>query len=308
MKNSLLIHPELLLYYHGIGDALLFNAVLHDLGKQNSMRYLVGSPHAEIYRGNPYVIHLPFSQAINYKIARVLKLLGMGGLVTHVNYYHESKIPKKHILQLLSERFGLRKIPAGPLLILSDEEKATRLLPTSEKPWVAIQSMGMKKWTDNKNWGVSNFQEVVRLLSYKYSFVQLGPKGDLLLEGATDLTGKLSLRQVVSVMRECKSFIGQEGFLMHAAASQHVPSVIVYGGFLAPWQSGFTWNVNLFTPLECSPCWLEGTCPWEKKCMTMISPGQVVREHERMIENPSVETLGIVLRNEDYQSGSKAVA
>ncbi len=305
MKSFLDIYPELFLYYHGIGDALLLNAVLHDLGKQNSRRYLVGSPHAEIYRGNPYVIHLPFSQAINYKIALILKCLGMGARVTHVNYYHESKIPKKHILQLLSERFGLTKIPTRPLLILSDQEMATRLLPNSEKPWVAIQSMGMKKWTDNKNWGVSNFQEVVRQLSHKYSFVQLGPKGDPLLEGVTDLTGKLSLRQVVSVMRECLSFIGQEGFLMHAAASQHVPSVIVYGGFLAPWQSGFTRNINLFTLLDCAPCWLEGTCPWNKKCMMIISPEHVVREHERMLENPSAVTPGIVLRNRDYKNEPK---
>ncbi len=281
--SNLHISRELLLYYHGIGDSLLLSTVLYGLGRQNQQRYVVGSAHPEIFEGNPYVIHLPFSQSANYKIARILELLGVVKKITHVDYYQEGHPPKKHILQLLSERLGLRKTPSHPLIMLSDEEMSARLLPSSEKPWVAIQSTGIKDWTDNKNWGASNFNEVVRLLSDRYCFVQLGNKGDPVLDGVIDRTGDLSFRKVFCVLNQCSSFIGQVGFLMHAASALRLPSVIIYGGFEAPWQSGYIENINLFTKLHCSPCWLEEKCPWDKKCMTEITPARVCEEFKIMM-------------------------
>jgi len=285
---NLRISRELLFYYHGIGDSLLLNAVLYGLGQQTQQRYVVGSPYPEIYGGNPFVIHLPFPQIVNYKAAQILEFLGIVKKITHIDYYHEGHPPKKHILRLLSERLGLKKTPSRPLVILSEEEKASQLLPPSEKPWVAIQSTGIKKWTDNKNWGASNFNEVVRLLSDKYSFVQLGMKGDPVLDGVIDRTGELSLRQVFCVLNRCSSFIGQVGFLMHAASAMRLPSVIVYGGFEAPWQSGYEENINLFTKLHCSPCWLEEKCPWDKKCMAAITPAMVSEEFRIMMGKPQL--------------------
>jgi ADP-heptose:LPS heptosyltransferase len=70
---------------------------------------------------------------------------------------------------------------------------------------------------------------------------------------------------------------------MHAAAAVNVPSVIVYGGFEAPWQSGYPMNVNLYSDVECAPCWLESICPHEKKCMEMITPEIVVEKTKSLL-------------------------
>jgi hypothetical protein len=54
--------------------------------------------------------------------------------------------------------------------------------------------------------------------------------------------------------------------------------VIVLGGREAPWQSGYPENLNLYTEVPCAPCWLWNRCDYERKCLTAIEPGEVVRK------------------------------
>jgi hypothetical protein len=281
--EELPLRRELFFYYHGIGDSLLFNTVLFHLGQQNGERFLVGSRHPAVYQGNPYITHLPFGQKTNYQLAKALSLTGWAKAVSHIDYYSTGDIPKKHILELLSDRVGLRKTPSRPLIFLNEKELAQKILPQTAKPKVAIQSTGNTLWTDNKNWGSDRFSELVSIISDKYFLVQLGSAGDPPLSVDLNLSGKLSLRQSFQALGECQGFVGQVGFLMHAAAAMSTPSIIVYGGFEAPWQSGYTSNANLYNPVPCSPCWLKTPCPYQKKCLTEIHPSQVAGEIERLL-------------------------
>ncbi len=274
--NAGRLDRELFLYYHGIGDSLLFNTVLYHLGQERRQKYLVGSNHPQIYAGNPHVRHLPFtSQKIVYRAARVMRWIHVIDRFTHMDYYHAGRIPQKHIMHLLAERVGLTTPPEKPLIFLSDLERAQKILPKSDKPWLAIQSAGNAKWTDNKNWGADKFVRLAKMLSAQFSLVQLGTPGDPTLPGALDLCGKIGIRQVFQVLGECSGFVGLEGFLMHAATAIEIPAVIIYGGFTAPWQTGYKTNVNLFNPLPCAPCWLESQCPYQKRCLEEITPEQV---------------------------------
>ncbi len=282
--GKLPLRNEVFFYYHGIGDSLLFSTVLYHLGKQNRERYLVGSPHPEIYRGNPYVRHLPFRQGTNYKLAKVLSGVGWAQGIRHIDYYQDGPIPKRHLLQLLSERVGLKEAPLLPMMFLSEQERAKKILPASSKPRIAIQSTGNSAWTDNKNWGADRFTRLAGILADRYALVQLGIAGDPALPVDLNLSGRLSLRQTFLAMGECAGFVGQEGFLMHVATAMSTPSVIVYGGFTAPWQSGYESNTNLYNPVPCAPCWLESLCPYQKKCMTEIQPEQVAAEVERLVK------------------------
>ena len=280
--NSLKIGRDIFFYYHGLGDSVLFNSVVHELGQQTGKRYLVGTKHREIYQGNPHALILPFPQYANYKIFRILGSV-FGLKIHHIDYYYEGFPPKRHILELLCDRVGLKKPIKTPSIFLSKKENEIRLLPDTGKPWVAIQSTGLSTWTDNKNWGVENLRKVARLLEKDFSIVQLGAPSDPSLGVNLELQGRLELRDVFIVLMQCKIFIGQVGFLMHAAASVGLPSVIVYGGFEAPWQSGYETNINLYTEVECAPCWLESKCPYEKKCMTIISPQEVAEKAEILL-------------------------
>jgi ADP-heptose:LPS heptosyltransferase len=83
----------------------------------------------------------------------------------------------------------------------------------------------------------------------------------------------------------------QEGYLMHAATALGIPAVVIYGGFIAPWESGYEQNINLFTKLPCSPCWLRGPCPYDKECMKQISVDDVMNSVSEALNKkmPSVQ-------------------
>ena len=65
-------------------------------------------------------------------------------------------------------------------------------------------------------------------------------------------------------------------FLMHAAASVDVKSVIIYGGRETPKNSGYDNNINLYQKIDCSPCWIHEEdgefCVNEMNCMKRIKP------------------------------------
>ncbi|MDX2110991.1 MAG: glycosyltransferase family 9 protein [Verrucomicrobiota bacterium] len=262
------------MYYQGIGDALLLSTVLYHRGKAQptNSRVWVGTNYPEIYQGNPFVQVLPGrTQHWGHRLIRLMRICRLVKPFSYIDYYHKG-IPKAHLLTLLSERIGLHTAPITPVYFPTENERRTRLLPQSTKPVVIMQSTGNTAWTDNKNWGSERFCAVAKLLAASATLVQIGRSEDPPLEGALNLCGRLTIRQCFQVLAEGNLFIGQVGFLMHAAAAVSTPGVIVYGGFEAPWQSGYEANVNLYTTLECSPCWLQTRCPYEKKCLTQITP------------------------------------
>ena len=107
-------------------------------------------------------------------------------------------------------------------------------------------------------------------------FVQLGSPFDPALEGCKDLRGKLSLRQAVAVLKLAELNVCQEGGLMHLAAASGTRSVVIYGGYIHPYMTGYSFNVNLVNQPECSPCWPASDCPYDHRCMKDISPQQVL--------------------------------
>jgi Glycosyltransferase family 9 (heptosyltransferase) len=287
------IPRKLYLYFHGIGDSLLFNTVLFHLGCETGNTFIVGSQHPEIYQGNPYVRHLPCkSHAAVVYWRRLLKFFKIVSKVEYINYNQHGSIPPKHIFALLCERVGLLETPKRPIIFLTPEEKSQNILPKSNKPWIAIQSTGNSAHTELKNWSVEKFQEVAAALRQRYAIVQFGLCGDPPLDVDLNLCGKLTARQLFVAIGECLCLVGQEGFLVHVAAAKGIPSVVVYGGFSAPWQTGYEWNYNLYNPLPCAPCWLWGKqCPYSKRCMNEISSQQVIESFNRLMSRLDGQAL-----------------
>jgi hypothetical protein len=62
-------------------------------------------------------------------------------------------------------------------------------------------------------------------------------------------------------------------------------AVVIYGGFEAPWESGYEQNINLFTKLACSPCWLRDPCPYDKECMQKIDVDSVIKSIDAILSN-----------------------
>jgi ADP-heptose:LPS heptosyltransferase len=139
--------------------------------------------------------------------------------------------------------------------------------------------------TENKNWYPERFFEVSKRLRDIYHVVQLGRASDPSLDVDLDLRGKIRPRDAAAVLSSCSALICQVGFLMHAAAAVGTRAVVIYGGFEAPWESGYEQNINLFTDLPCSPCWLREPCPYDKECMQKIDVKSFLKSINAILSN-----------------------
>lgn len=281
----------MLLRFAGLGDDLFVNTIAYHLWLQSGRKVVVAGRRRELFQGNPGAWIVPTaSQKIAHQLGRLLKALGVVESMTYMGYQNETsyggmKPMRAHILEVLADKVGLKSAPKKPVIFLSETEKLKLALPTGAKPWVAMHSTGVTEMTENKNWYPERFLEVSQKIRSWCRVVQLGRPSDPALDADLDLRGKVTPRQAATVLISCSALICQVGYLMHAAAAVGTRSVVVYGGFEAPWESGYETNMNLYTRLHCSPCWLRDPCPYNKKCMDRISVADVYKRLNEILKN-----------------------
>ena len=280
----------MMLRFAGLGDDLFVNTISYHLWKQEGRKVVVAGRHPELFLGNPGAWMIPTrSQKVAHQVGRLLLKLRIIDSMTYMGYQPDEKDGgmrpmNAHLFEVLSKKVGLRNAPKKPEIFLTNEEKKRASLPIGLKPWIAIHSTGVTEMTDNKNWYPERFMEVSKKLRDTCRVVQLGRKCDPRLEVDLDLRGKIHPREAASVIASCSALVCQEGYLMHAATAVGIPSVVIYGGFIAPWESGYEQNINLFTKLPCSPCWLREPCPYDKKCMKQITVDDILSATLKIIE------------------------
>jgi hypothetical protein len=258
------------------GDDLLCSIVAHELRKRDGCKWALMSDHPALFEGNSDVeAVIPVSGALFGAIR------ALGGAAVKVGYpatIHDSDgaiVPSRHIAAHLCESAGISgMIDVVPRLTLTEEELGFGRIAEGR---IAIMSAGSSRVAiPNKEWGPERFQAVVDVLRGSFEFVQLGSERDPRLEGAVDMRGGTTLRQAASVIASSVTFVGLVGFLMHLARAVERRSVIIYGGREAPWQSGYSGNINLTGDVPCAPCWYLSKCVLEHRCMTEITVESVV--------------------------------
>jgi hypothetical protein len=269
--------PDMLIFF-GVapGDDLLCTAVLRELRRRGRENVWIASNYPEIFSGNGDVAEVvPFDSPYR-RYATIWRCD-----VRHLEYSRfsgdQGESPRRHIIAELCARAGITgRITLKPTFALTEQEQACGTFAENK---VVIQSGGLAAIFPmrNKMWFPERFQGVVDHLRRDIEFVQLGSAADPELSNVLDLRGKTSIRQSASILHHARAYIGTVGFLMHLARAVECPSVIVYGGREAPWQSGYTGNINLYNGLPCSPCWRWNSCDFERKCMTDITIAEVVR-------------------------------
>jgi hypothetical protein len=208
-----------------------------------------------------------------------------------------SKAPARHIIAELCARAGITgPVRLRPYLNLDEAEKAEA---SWAKDCIVIQSSGLGAQYPmlNKEWFPARFQGIVNALRGAHKFVQLGSEVEPMLEDVIDLRSKTNIRQSAAILDQARMYIGVEGFLMHLARAVECPSVVIYGGRTAPWQTGYICNYNLYSALPCAPCWLWSTCDLDRKCMADITVTQVVEAAKDLLRKPRnplmVETVEV---------------
>jgi len=130
----------------------------------------------------------------------------------------------------------------------------------------------------NKSWGFTNYQEVVNRVDA--NFVQ-PYYGAPLLKGVKPVKTNHFLHGA-ALLSIAKTALLPEGGLMHAAAALNIPSVIVFGGFISPENTGYDIHSNIFKGLE--PCGSRTPCMHCRNAMNNISPIQVAKKLNRLFK------------------------
>lgn len=190
---------------------------------------------------------------------------------------------RPYIASKTAQRWTWRDYSPHPAKLYFDGEE-TRASEKAGSGFVVVEPNIKDKASPNKNWPRNYWAELIQLLRRNgLRPVQLAPFGAQILNGA-DVIDSLDFRMACSILSRAVTAVLPEGGLHHGAAAVGVPSVVIYGGYISPRQTGYAMHRNLFTGDE--PCGMRYQCDHCKGAMARITPECVMRNvleliHER---------------------------
>lgn len=100
---------------------------------------------------------------------------------------------------------------------------------------------------------------------------------------AINLAGKTTIRELMSLIKQCHVFITNDSGPMHMASALDVPVVAIFGS-TDPGKTGPMGGrkVVIKKNADCSPCF-KRKCPTDLKCMDMITVEDVMAGAERIL-------------------------
>lgn len=275
--------PSHILYFgDSLGDNLLITILARELNNRGYKNVWVKSDHLLLFENNK-----DLKLVLSYKAVlstTILKLLNVKMVqlkyTTYIPIEDRDIAPDKHIILKFMECVGLKgSIINQPIINLTDLEKEFGKFGSLQIS-VCTSSITATVPMKNKEWYTNRYQEIINLLSDTYTFVQIGSKNDAPLRNVIDMRGKTTVRETASILYHSTLLVSHEGFLMHLARAVNCKSVIIYGGRISPQQIGYSCNSNIYQKEECSPCWRNNTCEYDKICMQNISTNRVLKEIE----------------------------
>lgn len=263
----------------GMGDEVLHTAAVRELSKKVGGPVWVISLQPWVYRGHPGVRGVLPPDGHVTKWAQQHGRLRLGGYAKQ----RERNKPRWqwHQIAMISEQLGIRgEIELRPEVHLREREIRAA---SGFKGAVVVHSsiLGARFPLYNKQWPPDRMAEVVRVLARSHRVIQIGGKSDPALPGAEDLRGYPDLRHISAILANAALFVGIEGFHTHLARAVNCRSVVIYGGYSHPDETGYPCNENLFTQLPCSPCYEPSGCHYRRKCLDVITPKNVIEAVER---------------------------
>lgn len=265
----------------GFGDHLMLAAVIEGIKAEHpEYRIHLVADHPEMFWHNPHVDEVVrLSQLRRTDPGRLADYLEVVRRPPRARYMQTSG----HLLDDMYACVGipLRQRPHEPRLYLTARELRfrSREIERLPRPRIAIAPHGAPDVKlPNKVYPPGQWQAVARqLVASAGSVLQVGTRREgALVPGALDYRD-LGYRHTASVLRRCDLLVTHVGGIMHLGAAFRVPTVVLYGAAEHPAISGYPWNRNLYTPIECGPCWMEERCS-HLSCMRRLTPEVVMQE------------------------------
>ncbi len=222
--------------------------------------------YEQIVRGLPYIDEvLPFAE-------RPLK--------KRVYLEYASIVPSPvHLSKLFGDRLDVNVTDTKPDCIVIDSvvDKFKKDWTNLPEPRVVVLRRASRH-TPNKDWPSEYWRDLIEKLCQFGSVIEIGGGDEerpVFSQNYIDLRGETSLDELVAVIAAADIYTGPVSGPMHIAAAVGTPSVVIIGGYEHPVNSHYPGNIEFYTSLPCSPCWLLEPCPFDLKCLKVISSAQV---------------------------------
>jgi ADP-heptose:LPS heptosyltransferase len=261
----------------GIGDILMCTPALREVKRRNPsgrITFYAGFP--DVLCGLPFVDEVrPFTERPRHAL-----LLAVEG----------SYPPARHLAHVFADNLGVTIDDVRPGVALDPARAETWRARFASRPRpLIVVNRYSSTLTPNKDWADACWVELIdRMCRAGMSVVETGhpnpatagvPRG-----GYEDLRGRTTLADVSAILAAADAHVGPSSGPHHMAAAVGTPAVVIYGGFEHPVGTAYPGNVDLYTQLPCSPCWLTTPCPIGKECLKRITPAAVFAAIQGLVE------------------------
>jgi ADP-heptose:LPS heptosyltransferase len=254
--------------YGALGDTIITSTFIHNI-KFNypNVRINLITPNASLLECDPNICEFN-----NYET--------FFSIIFWYQDIRNSKDGKTNVIEPLLRELGINNFTYKASIYLKDSEViwAESELKNISKPIISINS---KSNEDVKNWPVKNWQKLVENLCHNFTIIQLGDKNEPQLNNVFNFAGRTTVRESMALLKVADLHIGPDSFLIHAASGVNTPSVVIFGGSRTPINLGYQNNTNIFTSIDCAPCWIHKSdneiCQNNLKCMKKISVEAVIK-------------------------------
>lgn len=102
-----------------------------------------------------------------------------------------------------------------------------------------------KEVAPNKDWGFDKYAQVADILiSRGFKVKQFAALGRKILPGVTPIDTP-NFRLALACLARADLYIGPEGGLHHGAAAFNLPAVVLFGGFIPPQVTGYSYQASI---------------------------------------------------------------
>ena len=255
----------------GIGDVIMCTPALRELKRRNPCcRVRFYSKFGSLVRGLSYI-----DEALPYETRPSPAI--------YMDYSDETDFvaPRAPLVSLLGDTLGLRVTDTRMDCII-DPARVGRYRAAWQdlpRPHLAAVRRASSQRTSNRNWQDAAWDTLIPRLCQRATVIELGDTGEpgihAAARGYIDLRGRTSIDDLAAAIAAADLYVGPMSGPAHIAAAAGTPSVVIYGGYEPPAYTAYPGRVGLATQVACSPCWLATPCPYDRKCLSAISPATV---------------------------------
>jgi len=275
----------------GIGDSLMSTPALRLLKEiRPQIRIVFYTPFAEAFRGLFFLDEIRPVEDYSHPSA-VWSLAKPRG-VQYINIvsgyrngaveflYEGSLPPRRHIARIYGDQLGLDVRDVRPSCVFDEALIRQYQEAWSHLPCPRVMVNRKSNNSPNKDWMGTHWDRLITRLLNRYTVIEIGagPDQDDAFRHPhhVDLTGRLPLDRFLAAAAAADLHVGPVSGPVHVAAAAGKPSVAIYGDYEHPDCSSYPENINIYTALSCSQCWLLiEPCPYDRVCLSRISPERV---------------------------------